>query len=76
VSERAREWGYLAAIALVAIAIGAGALWLGERTGMGVNDPHGHELQLVEATDTGEPADEPVDEPETPHEHTDQDAGN
>ncbi|MBA2776212.1 MAG: copper-translocating P-type ATPase [Chloroflexia bacterium] len=54
-SVRVREWGYLAAIAVVAIAIGAGALWLGERTGMGVQE-HGHELQIVEEVDAAAPS--------------------
>jgi hypothetical protein len=30
--------GYLVAIAVIALLIGAGALWLGERVGMGVTD--------------------------------------
>jgi P-type Cu+ transporter len=33
---RIADWGYLAAIAILALAIGAGALWLSERGGMGV----------------------------------------
>ena len=48
VSERVKEWGYLAGIAIVAVLIGAGALWLGEQSGMGIDDEHGHELQIVE----------------------------
>jgi Cu+-exporting ATPase len=32
---RIADWGYLAAIAILALAIGAGALWLSERGGMG-----------------------------------------
>jgi hypothetical protein len=43
-----REWGYLVAIGVIALAIGAGALWLGEKTGMGI-DGHGHDLVIVEA---------------------------
>jgi Cu+-exporting ATPase len=35
---RIADWGYLVAIALLALAIGAGALWLSERSGMGVSD--------------------------------------
>jgi Cu+-exporting ATPase len=31
---RIADWGYLAAIAILALAIGAGALWLSERGGM------------------------------------------
>jgi P-type Cu+ transporter len=34
---RIADWGYLAAIAILALAIGAGALWLSERSGMGAN---------------------------------------
>ena len=34
---RIADWGYLAAIAILALAIGAGALWLSERGGMGVS---------------------------------------
>src|SRR5215217_6441962 len=33
---RIADWGYLAAIAILALAIGAGALWLSEQSGMGV----------------------------------------
>ena len=47
-SERVREWGYLVGIALVAVAIGAGALWLGERAGMGVQGSDGHALEIVQ----------------------------
>ncbi len=36
VRERVKEWGFLVGIALIAILIGAGALWLGENAGMGV----------------------------------------
>ncbi|HYI24429.1 MAG TPA: heavy metal translocating P-type ATPase, partial [Thermomicrobiales bacterium] len=71
--DKVREWGYLAAIALVALALGAGALWLGERTGMGVTDPHGHDLQLVESAAGG---DEPADETTSPHDHVDPESGN
>jgi Cu+-exporting ATPase len=34
---RIADWGYLAAIAILALAIGAGALWLSERGGMGLS---------------------------------------
>jgi Cu+-exporting ATPase len=34
---RIADWGYLAAIAILALAIGAGALWLSERSGMGAS---------------------------------------
>ncbi len=73
-AERVREWGYLVAIAILAIALGAGALWLGERTGMGVSDSHGHELQLVVSSDDG--SESPVDDPVNPHDHTDPESGN
>jgi Cu+-exporting ATPase len=33
---RVADWGYLAAIALLALAVGAGALWLSDRAGMGL----------------------------------------
>jgi Cu+-exporting ATPase len=32
---RIADWGYLVAIAILALAVGAGALWLSERSGMG-----------------------------------------
>ncbi|MCC7021285.1 MAG: hypothetical protein IT338_00575, partial [Thermomicrobiales bacterium] len=35
---RIADWGYLAVIAILALAIGAGALWLSERAGMGVTE--------------------------------------
>jgi Cu+-exporting ATPase len=35
---RIADWGYLAAIAVLALAIGAGALWLSDRAGMGGGD--------------------------------------
>ncbi len=35
---RVRDAGYLVAIAIIALAIGAGALWLGETAGMGIED--------------------------------------
>jgi P-type Cu+ transporter len=39
---RIADWGYLVAIAILALAIGAGALWLSERSGMGVSAPMEH----------------------------------
>jgi Cu+-exporting ATPase len=63
VAERVKEWGYLAGIAVVAIAIGAGALWLGDKAGMGVTDDgDGHQLQIVEMSDS-EDAEAPMDMP-------------
>ena len=38
VRERIADWGYLVAIGLIAIAIGAGALWLGDAAGMGITE--------------------------------------
>jgi Cu+-exporting ATPase len=38
---RIADWGYLVAIAILALAIGAGALWLSERSGMGVSSMEG-----------------------------------
>jgi Cu+-exporting ATPase len=43
IGERIREWGYLVAIGIIAILIGAGALWLGENAGMSVTDSDGHD---------------------------------
>jgi Cu+-exporting ATPase len=34
---RIADWGYLVAIAILALAVGAGALWLSERSGMGMS---------------------------------------
>jgi Cu+-exporting ATPase len=53
VRQRVREWGYLAGIAIVALLIGAGALWLGEQTGMGISDSrdNGAATQEMPATD-------------------------
>jgi Cu+-exporting ATPase len=39
--SRIADWGYLIAIALIALAVGAGALWLSERSGMGAAGPSG-----------------------------------
>jgi Cu+-exporting ATPase len=66
VVERVKEWGYLAGIAIVAIAIGAGALWLGERAGMGVDEQHGNDLQIVEEREGAAMPD--ADQPIDPHE--------
>ncbi len=63
VSERVREWGFLAAIGLLAILIGAGALWLGENAGMGVTASDGHD-----SAETTEPA--PEDAHGTGEDHT------
>jgi Cu+-exporting ATPase len=51
---RIADWGYLVAIAILALAIGAGALWLGERTGMGMNDANDRDSAPMEQHTTGE----------------------
>jgi Cu+-exporting ATPase len=60
---RIADWGYLVAIGVIAIGIGAGALWLGDRAGMGVtasNDDHMTE-QVVPAPAETAPADDHSD---------------
>ncbi|CAA9556067.1 MAG: Lead, cadmium, zinc and mercury transporting ATPase; Copper-translocating P-type ATPase [uncultured Thermomicrobiales bacterium] len=42
---RVADAGYLAAIGVFALAIGAGALWLGEQSGMGVEASHDAEME-------------------------------
>ena len=60
---RVADWGYLVAIGVIAIGIGAGALWLGDKAGMGVTDDgDGHQLQIVEMSDS-EDAEAPMDMP-------------
>ena len=39
---RIADWGYLAAIAILALAIGVGAIWLSDRTGMGPGETMGN----------------------------------
>jgi P-type Cu+ transporter len=58
--SRIADWGYLAAIAVLSLLIGAGALWLSERAGMGVNDamegpgaPVEHEMSSLTPEDAG-----------------------
>ncbi|HEV2066801.1 MAG TPA: heavy metal translocating P-type ATPase [Thermomicrobiales bacterium] len=46
-AERVREWGYLAGIAVLALSIGAAAIWLGEKSGMGVSG-NDHQLEIVQ----------------------------
>lgn len=48
VATRIREWGYLAGIALIALLIGAGALWASERAGMGVTDARDSGMSMSE----------------------------
>ena len=51
---RIADWGYLAVIAILALVIGAGALWLSERTGMGMNDAMDEGSAPMEQHTTGE----------------------
>jgi len=51
---RIADWGYLAAIAILALAIGAGALWLSERSGMGVSSAMEGTSAPIEHQSTGE----------------------
>jgi Cu+-exporting ATPase len=51
---RIADWGYLAGIAILALAIGAGALWLSGRTGMGMNDAVDGQSAPMEQHATGE----------------------
>lgn len=55
VRARVADWGYLLAIGVVAIGIGAGALWLGDRAGMGVEASNiGKTEQVVDSQDDSE----------------------
>ncbi|MDQ4044702.1 MAG: heavy metal translocating P-type ATPase, partial [Chloroflexota bacterium] len=42
IRDRVRDWGYLVGIAVLAVLIGIGALWLGESAGMSITDTDGH----------------------------------
>lgn len=56
VGERIKEWGFLAGIAVLAVAIGIGALWLGENAGMnivGEQPEGGHGARLMEIVMAG-----------------------
>ena len=56
----------LAGIALIALAIGAGALWLGEKAGMSVtSNEHANDLQIVQMA--GDDMAEPEETPMAPH---------
>ncbi|HYH11450.1 MAG TPA: HAD-IC family P-type ATPase, partial [Thermomicrobiales bacterium] len=52
IGERVRDWGYLVGIGLIAILIGAGALWLGENAGMGIKASDGMSAMGMEATES------------------------
>src|SRR5215211_1818721 len=60
---RIADWGYLAAIAILALAIGAGALWLSERTGMGVSGAMDGNGAPMEHQSTGESSGPVMPEP-------------
>ncbi|MGH2549366.1 MAG: copper-translocating P-type ATPase, partial [Thermomicrobiales bacterium] len=49
--ERIAEWGYLLAIGIIAIGIGAGALWLSDKSGMSLKasetDAHSSEMVIT-----------------------------
>jgi Cu+-exporting ATPase len=51
---RIADWGYLAAIAILALAIGAGALWLSERSGMGMSGAMEETTAPMEHSSSGE----------------------
>jgi Cu+-exporting ATPase len=51
---RIADWGYLAAIAILALAIGAGALWLSERSGMGMSGAMEETSAPMEHSSSGE----------------------
>ena len=51
---RIADWGYLAAIAILALAIGAGALWLSERSGMGMSGATEETSAPMEHSSSGE----------------------
>jgi len=58
---RIADWGYLVAIGVLAVAIGAGALWLSERYGMGItraSSEENHGVMETTMTDPAESADE------------------
>jgi Cu+-exporting ATPase len=52
--DRVADWGYLVAIGLIAIAIGAGALWLGDAAGMGVTETHNTMIEEPHNTHSGD----------------------
>jgi Cu+-exporting ATPase len=57
---RVADWGYLLGIGIIAIGIGAGALWLGDRAGMGITESNiGNTEQVSDSpTSTDAPADD------------------
>ncbi|CAN5496982.1 heavy metal translocating P-type ATPase [soil metagenome] len=49
---RIAEWGYLLAIGIIAIGIGAGALWLSDKSGMGVSESHASDVVVTPEHDS------------------------
>jgi Cu+-exporting ATPase len=57
IETKIKEWRYLVGIALIALLIGAGALWLSDRARMGITDVHnGSDSEQMAPMDT-HPAD-------------------
>ena len=52
---RVAEWGYLVGIGILAIGIGAGALWLSDKSGMGIKASDSHEEMPTVETPVSEP---------------------
>lgn len=58
---RVADWGYLLAIGIIAIGIGAGALWLSDRAGMGVEASNiGKTEQTIDSNDNSDGMDMPM----------------
>jgi Cu+-exporting ATPase len=55
IRSRVADWGYLLGIGVLAIAVGAGALWLSDRTGMGIKVSDAHEAMPAVETPVVEP---------------------
>lgn len=59
VRARVADWGYLLGVGIIAIGIGAGALWLGDRAGMGITETGIGKTQQVDANGSSEESDMP-----------------
>jgi Cu+-exporting ATPase len=57
---RVADWGYLLGIGIIAIGIGAGALWLGDRAGMGITETNIGKTEQV--SDSPATTDEPAED--------------
>jgi Cu+-exporting ATPase len=53
--SRVADWGYLLGIGILAIGIGAGALWLSDKSGMGIKASDSHEEMPTVETPVSEP---------------------